>query len=397
MADASDSPTNDEYQQQGSTSLTTKEAILHQKRIDAYKSCDTPVYDYHRYSFFRDFLQCRGRNIGMLAMPLLALLIWGIFWQLIFMYADDDDYLKESIGKWGDLIDPLWVPIAFLMVFRLTRAAIRFWDSRAAMGKLIQNCRDTVSTAAVALNAPQRLAARGGVGEGNNLGSESLQNNLHNKHNELLDKYARWVCAYPIAVKNFLRPRMDKQRRKPTDDDARFNELRYLLSVDEAHLLLDANNSVLIVLDHLRELAYDMCFVVDIQLHPAAAAELYKQLNTHLDSLSGAFGAMERICGTPLPFVYVAHLRTFLLIYLLLFNMYSIAVDGWAALIICGAINWAMLGLESASVECERPFGRSPNHLPLAKFCHVIGENIVQTLEETKRSSVAESWHDNRA
>lgn len=137
------------------------------------------------------------------------------------------------------------------------------------------------------------------------------------------------------------------------------------------------------VLDRLREVTYQICFLADLNLHPTATAELYKQLNTHLDSLSGAFGAMERICGTPLPFIYVSHLRTFLMVYLLLFNMISVVHYGWAALIILFAINWAMLGLEAASVECERPFGWSPNHLPLGKFCIAINENIVQTLDET--------------
>ena len=53
------------------------------------------------------------------------------------------------------------------------------------------------------------------------------------------------------------------------------------------------------------------------------------------------------------------------------------------------AINWAMLGLEAASVECERPFGYSPNHLPLASYCIVVGENVVQTLDEVKQFGAA--------
>jgi predicted membrane chloride channel (bestrophin family) len=43
----------------------------------------------------------------------------------------------------------------------------------------------------------------------------------------------------------------------------------------------------------------------------------------------GAYGAMEWIKGTPLPFAYVAHLRSFLLIYLFLMNMIEVAKYEW--------------------------------------------------------------------
>ena len=263
-------------------------------------------------------------------------------------------------------------------------------SARAAAGKIIQTCRDTISIVAVALNAPRRL------GKANDTEPES--NDLYKMHDDLLDKYARWLCAFPVAAKNFLRSRMDCKIKGWDDDEHvryRQDELIFLLNPDDTQSILNGQHTVLVVLDRLRALAYDTCFVADLKLHPTATAELYNQLNAHINSLSGAFGAMERISGFALPFVYVAHLRLFILLYLFLFNMYSIAnawveesylsADGWIALIVLLALNWAILGLEAASVEMERPFGLSPNHLPLAKFCIVVGENIVQTLDEVKQ------------
>lgn len=110
--------------------FTTKEAILHPNRYHALENSDQPVIAYHRYSLVRDHIMCRGRNINMLVLPLLLLLLWGVGWNLIFLYADEDDKLKETIGSWGHLIQPLWIPMAFLLVFRLARAAVRAWDSR---------------------------------------------------------------------------------------------------------------------------------------------------------------------------------------------------------------------------------------------------------------------------
>lgn len=362
--------------------LSTREHILHPKRIEALSQCDTPPYNYHRYSMLRDYAHLGGRNTRMLLPPLILLLLWGIMWNVIFAYADPDDTLKEIINSWGSLITPLWIPISFLMVFRLQRAAIRFWDARAAMGQIIWKCRDAASTAAQMLDAPH------------------LKTSTPHECDVLLDKYARWLAAFPVAVKNYLRSKMDAKIEHWGDEanvNHRRDELAYLLDDDDARRILTADHGVLVVLDRLRALAYEICFVADIGLGPVADAELIKQMNGHLDGLSGAFGIMERIASTPLPFVYVIHLRTFLLVYLLLLNVFSIAgvwvdegnpvTDGWAVLIALFCINWAMLGLEAASVECERPFGYSSNHLPLAKYCLVIGENIVQTLDEMKQYS----------
>ncbi|KAL9189327.1 hypothetical protein ACHAXT_011817 [Thalassiosira profunda] len=386
--------------EEGRRLLSTSEAILHPVRIEALSACDTPPYAYHRYSMICDYVHCGGRNYSMILPPLLLLLLWGVFWNLIFLFADNGNYIKEVVQSWGTLITPLWIPVSFLMTFRLGRAAIRFWDARAAAGNIIRTCRDASSTVAVALGAPARLemSSVDSAATSRN-GEKQLQYDVHEK---LLDEYARWLCAFPVATKNFLRSRMDAKNEGWGDEEharLRQEELAFLLSAKDAETILTANHGVLVVLDRLRSLAYDICFVTDLGLPSVAAAELHKQMNSHINTLSGSFGAMERISGTPLPFVYVVHLRTFLLVYLLLLNVFSIAdvwvtqehpvADGWAVLLALLATNWAMLGLEAASVECERPFGYSPNHLPLASYCIVVGENVVQTLDEVKQFGAA--------
>ena len=94
---------------------------------------------------------------------------------------------------------------------------------------------------------------------------------------------------------------------------------------------------------------------------------------------------MERIKLTPLPFAYAIHLRTFLLLYLFLWNMASVANLGWVALPFLFLLNWALLGIEAAAVECEKPFQYNPNHLTLGKVSVVIARNIGQCLRELAR------------
>merc|ERR1712110_621485 len=97
---------------------------------------------------------------------------------------------------------------------------------------------------------------------------------------------------------------------------------------------------------------------------------------------TGTTGAMERINNTPLPFAYVAHLRTFLVLYL--FGLpFTFEPDwGWSTPIFVAIIAFSLLGLEASAVSCERPFGLNENHLPMDRFCEVVTDNVLQILKE---------------
>lgn len=364
--------------------ITAVEAIVFPARLAALEACDAPVIQYHPYSFFRDVLRIRGRNFPMMVPPLLALILWDGFWGLMF----DERFwgmpeVQERMKEWQAFTNPLLTPISFLLTFRLGRAAIRFWDARASAGKITQVCRDSISTASVACASSQRSATKG------NCSMKDTEGQC--QEDWLLEEYARWLAVFPVAVKNFLRP----EKRKGWDDETRYKKQRFeigpLLEEKDAQRVLSQRYGPLVVLDKLREIAFSICFSAcsgthDPQstLHAAGNAALYKQLSEQIDALSGASGAMERINGTPLPFVYVAHLRTFLLLYLFLINMTGMANYGWPALAALFVENVSLLGIEAASVECECPFKWNPNHLPLGKYCAVVAQNIAQTLNQVQ-------------
>eukprot|EP00960_Hanusia_phi_P025266 741946-Hanusia_phi.AAC.1 len=71
-----------------------------------------------------------------------------------------------------------WVQISmtFLITFRLNRAAVRYYESRAFCGKLVEMCR-SLATHYV----------------------------TYYEEDEGRDECLRWVLAYPVAVKNYLR------------------------------------------------------------------------------------------------------------------------------------------------------------------------------------------------
>ena len=333
-------------------STSVADAISDERRLEALSACDANIISYDPTSFLMVF-QLRGRNMPVILAPIAWLSAWGCIWAVILgKFAS----VRAAVLPLDDLVSPLLTPVSFLLVFRLGRAAVRFWDARAAAGKLVEICRALMSTAAV-----------GCAG-----------------HAELREGFARWTCVFPIAAKNFLRP----PKRRGWQSEARQRKQRFelgsLLSEAEADEVLstaDGGYAPILVLNRLRQLALRASSETRVDAQIRAA--LFRQLNEQIDTLTGAWGAMERINATPLPFAYVVHLRTFLILYLLLWYLQALAHHGWGALPTLFAASWALLGIEAASVECERPFRWDANHLKLGGMCVVVARNVAQTLRNT--------------
>lgn len=328
--------------------------ILDKTRIDALLASDSNVINYEPSSFFIIF-QIRGRNLPMILLPLSALLAWDIFWAIAF--SGPLQGIRDKIVSQDNLIiAPLLTPVSFLLVFRLGRAAVRFWDARAAAGKVVEICRVLVSTTSVM--TPSCPSA-------------------------LKDEFARWICVFPVAVKNFLRPDTRDGWAEAAIVNKRRLEIGQLLPEKDAEAIIRPESGhfePILVLNRLRGLAYE----ASLKAPQTMATGVYRQLNEEIDTLTGAWGAMERINSTPLPFVYVVHLRTFLMLYLCLWHLDSIARNGWISVFNLMIASWALLGLEAASVECERPFRWSTNHLPLGKMCVVVARNVAQTIKNVQ-------------
>ena len=332
----------------------TLDGILQGQRLEALLACDANVVSYDPDEFFSVVFRCRGRNSNLIAKPLAIFVLWSAAWGIFF------EVVPTARGQVSDadLISPLLTPVSFLLVFRLGRAAVRYWDARAAAGKLVETCRTLASTGIVGCNH-----------------DVSIQCDI-----------ARWACVMPVVVKSFVRPvplqhcHMDA----PALLAYKRHELGGLLTDDEASRVLDDNSyGPIAALTSLRAVAVraaaappDGCG----GLTAAARAQLYKHLNEQIDTLTGAWGAMERVNATPLPFAYVAHLRTFLLLYLHLWAVEALARHAWASVPVILLASFALLGIEAAAVDCERPFRGTTNHLALGKMCVVVARNVAQTL-----------------
>lgn len=391
----------------------TIDAILSPSRLAGLDAADVAPIPYDTYSFFSHILSLRGRNFSMLFSPLLLLLCWGAGWQLVFVYADTSNEIQNNLASLDRLVLPILTPLSFLLTFRLGRAAVRFWDARRSVGIIIGLCRTNMAMVSVGVISPikhreaSKILLQTSVDESIDGQAETQTRKVEPQEEdsiELMCQYARWLAVFPVAVNHHIRP----QTRKGWNQDDLYKKYRYeigtLLSDSDAQKVIMSNDdekglptlsggtrmrdSPLVVLNRLHQLAYDIAYCQTSSndntssTHNANQAMLYQQITNQLKELTDAYGAMERIKNTPLPFAYAVHLRTFLLLYLFLWNMISVAEYGWVSIPFLFLLNWALLGIEAAAVECESPFEYRENHLTLGKVAVLISRNIGQAMKE---------------
>ena len=347
-------------------------AHLRTKAARAYASYDPKHWTSH-------ILTTRGRSGHHVWQPLLWVLLVSIFAAWSAQNAEKLGVSQRRWNKWLLKIEPvealLRLVMSFLLVFRLGRSAQRYWEARQKAGALIEVCRAIASTACAHMVFGDDL--------------KRVEHRMHwpkvppseEKEEEVwmsttcspASAICRWVVVFPIAAKNYLR-----------SDSGDAKELDGLLSTGEVDELFQAPNQCLYVLDTMRGLSASWAAKA---VHNGACAEVVAQvfgaLTRQIDLLTGTFGGMERINNTPLPFVYVSHLRTSLTVYLTLVPIVFAPIWLWATPPLTLIVAWALLGIEAAAVECERPVRGCANHMPLEAFCAVVADNVRQTLQHS--------------
>jgi len=110
-----------------------------------------------------------------------------------------------------------------------------------------------------------------------------------------------------------------------------------------------------------------------------ANAGLYTYISNFEDNLS----AVERVLTTPLPFVYSAHIRHTVWIYLFFLPFQLIDQFGWSTIPGVGIAAFIYLGFLAAGEEIEQPFGYDENDLDLDLFCQDIVHKDIDQLKGT--------------
>jgi predicted membrane chloride channel (bestrophin family) len=142
--------------------------------------------------------------------PWVAVVAFSIFYTImVYTKVIDPDVYDGAIYA----LVLVRISLSFLLVFRLGRAAARYWEGRQLAGTMINKCRILASISKSCLSP------------------------------EYFDAISRLLSAYPIATKNYLRKEGDPK------------ELKKLLPEEDANSLLATKCQPIWVLDSIREVA----------------------------------------------------------------------------------------------------------------------------------------------
>ena len=297
-------------------------------------------------------LLLRARALDRIRKPWLCVMAVTLLWVVPVMSARASGHinLDQFVGAYNLVLTTL----SFLLVFRLNRAAIRFWSCRQLWGKLIEVGRQL--TAGAALHCRHAPAAR--------------------------DALAAWTCAFAVASKDLLRGNAALDAAQPrgilsSHDCAAASQARHMplfcAAAMRAALVTALGPGALSAAEADAPLAAALATAT----HRAACL---RTLDVHVDELIGQVGGMERIRATPLPLVYVAHLRTFLLCYLLFMPLVYVGHWQWGTIPAMALVAFALLGVEGAAAECESPFALRANHLAMDAYAAALIANVAEVL-----------------
>jgi putative membrane protein len=290
----------------------------------------------------------RGRAFHQIWLPFTVVTINAVAVTLLFELGHfDQETVEAAVGEWQVFYSfVLNVVLSFLLVFRLNRAATRYWLSRQFWGQLI---------------------ARGRL-----LTSGILSHGAHNP--SVRDEAIRWVGAVAVSTMVFMRG--EKKIPEHTLDG--------VLNRESVSQMESALHMPIYASDMLRD-ALKRLFYVTADTPPGLAHAWTVQLDRlegELAELMNQFGGMERVRSTPLPIVYVSHLRTFLLIHLLLFPYVFGPNQGWATIPLLMITAFAFLGIEGASSEVENPFKKGHvNNLNMDALAMGLIQNMQQQVQ----------------
>ena len=313
---------------------------------------------YKPYAWLELLFSWRSRGLRMILTPMLLIaLVAGIVTPLIVLRASEETC--ETLGRGSSAFTLVLSAMSFLLVFRLNRAALRHYEARQLCGWIIIHCRDIA------------MAANAALGK---------------SHPEARDQLCELAVAFPVCFMLHIWGNPDSR----ADVFARMLD-GVFADATTFETIQRARHRPLALIEHGEVVLHEI-------FHRAQDARVtdgwgdhavYSTLMNSVQGLGVPLGGCERIQGTPLPYIYVAHLRSFLLTVLTAIPLVYACEWRWATIPLSLLIGLALLGVEAASIECERPFAATPtkNHHDIERFAVIISSEVYDMLERSERRS----------
>lgn len=176
-----------------------------------------------------------------------------------------------------------------------------------------------------------------------------------------------WLVAFPVALKRELRGERD------------LRELKSVLAPEDLAELQNAPNMPSHALYVLS------AYIIEARKYERAFPQTFLvHLIRWIADLASAADMCMQIKRTPCAFSYVAHLRTFLALWLFLLPFTLVESTSWGTPLVVGFITYGIVGVEFNAAELENPFGKDYNDLPLGKMVEGIQDDVRATYMAAK-------------
>jgi putative membrane protein len=258
-----------------------------------------------------------------------------VAWTIIIVVAHELMPLNLAISPTVHTL--VGLALGLLLVFRTNASYDRFWEGRRQWGSIINETRNLARAvrAYVAPAAP-----------------------------DLAEQIVLLTAAFPnVAVSDL--------RLEPAD----VGPVRDRLPAEDVAAIVSAPHPALAVATRISER------LAEARERGAVPDILVSMLDTTVGRLVDDLGACERIQKTPLPFVYVVHLRRTLILYCFTLPFALVGLYGWWTILVALLASYMFFGIEEIGVEIENPFGLDSNDLPLERFCRTIEHDVLPILE----------------
>jgi putative membrane protein len=239
------------------------------------------------------------------------------------------------------------VALGLLLVFRTNASYARYVEARMLLGRINDASRDLARQ--VASYVPS--------------GADSV-----GLHRDL----ARWIESFYWLLVQNLR---EEDRLEALGDRLEPSEVAQLRPVKARSLVIAGWISSRLSALH-RQGRFD--------------SEVLRAMDANLTAMVQAVGGCQRIRGTPVPFAYAQHIKTFLVLFCYTVPFVMVETLGLYTPIASAVLAFALFGIDEIGVEIEDPFGTDPNDLPMDRIGNTISASVGEVLAAS-RGTAAES------
>jgi putative membrane protein len=279
----------------------------------------------------------------------LAPMMWVTSFATAVVILKKNGILFDDIAVPSTILTLTGTALFFLLVFRTNSSYSRWWEGRIKWGGTINRTRDLVRQAV-----------------------------LYVEHDDLVERICKYTIAFPYCMKNHLR-----FEHHVKGLDAVATPVR--LSDAELAQILEADHMPLYVCDVLGQAL--LLARKEGNLGEYHACMLDENIRYFEDML----GACERILKTPFPWSYLVHLRTFMMLWLLMLPVVIVEDYGYYTIPAVFVTAYGIMGIEQIGVQIENPFGYDYSDLQMEAFCKTIESNCAEILKRHRANTLGKS------